>query len=499
MLKSLKINAVHSGHHELFKNFISGSLVFFIAVPLCLGIALASGAPPIAGLIAGVVGGLIVGTMSGSAIGVSGPAAGLTLVILGGFEDLGQWQLVAIAIAVSGVWQVFAGVLRLGFISHYFPIAVVEGLLAAIGLILMKQQLTELGSAVELQGSNFIQMSYFAFFVCLLAIWPHMRNYRWLARVFPAPLVVIVISTVMTTPFFLEILPAETRFVTIQIPDVSSLLDLSPLNFQYAQQPILEFADKILLLSLTIAVVGSLETLLSVEAADRLDPKRRITPSSRELFSQGVGNIISGLLGGLPITQVIVRSSANVEFGATNKSSTVLHGFLIFLMLAAFSQYLELIPKIGLSALLFFIGYQLVSFKKLKHMYLRGFNQFLPFATTLIAVVLTDILTGISFGLTVSLLLILKRQYDRNYQQKISEDGKTIEIQFPQEMSFFHKGRLIKLFKEISPESHLILNGSQTLHMDGDVVEVIQTFLQVAPKSKIHVEVKGLEKWLLSN
>ena len=482
-------------------------VVMLVALPLCLGIALASGAPMLSGIIAGVVGGLVIGFASGSNLSVSGPAAGLTTIVLSAITQLGSYQAFLCAVILGGLFQIILGLLRAGTIGHFFPVSVIKGMLCAIGLILILKQIPHaLGYDRDFEGdedffqgdgentfTEIINAFYYitpgAIVICVLSIvvmtmWEKtfIRNNK-IFQFIPGPLVVVVIGIMLNSLFasaipFLFIDPEH--FVTL------------PLAGDFLGQMV--FPDwkrflnpQIYVIALTLGLVASLESLLSIEAADRLDPFKRITPLNRELRSQGLGNVVSGMLGGLPITAVIVRTSANINAGARTKLSSILHGALLLSAVMLMPSVLNLIPFASLAAILIVTGYKLTKPELFKQMFRKGWDQFVPFMVTIIAILVTNLLIGIFIGIAVGLVYVLKTNFQKAIT--VSNDANTYVLRLNKDVSFLNKALLRKTFESIPAGSALVIDGGGSEFIDTDIVETIQDFVLNAPSKQIKVNI----------
>ena len=492
-------------------------VVFLVATPLCLGIALASGAPLFAGIIAGIVGGIIVGSLSGSAIGVSGPAAGLAVIVLNAIVSLGSWETFLMATVLAGVIQIILGYIRAGIIGYYFPTSVIKGMLSGIGIIIILKQIPHAfgydevpeGSMVFFQTDsqntfselfnmlNFIQPGAVIVTLVSLAIlilWerPFMKNIK-LFQLIQGPLIA-VIAGILLNQFFVAFAPeiAIQASHLVQIPvaeGASGIMNLFTLpDFSQIANP------AVYVTAATIAIVASLETLLCVEATDKLDPYKRITPTNRELKAQGVGNMVSGLIGGLPVTQVIIRSSANIQSGGKTKMSAIIHGFFLVIAALVIPTVLNLIPLATLAAILFVVGFKLAKPSLFKQMYRLGKSQFIPFMVTIIGIVTTDLLIGIGMGMAVAIFQILFNNYKNPYlAPKESPDSKdTIEITLSEDVSFLNKASILGTLKEIPSHSKVIIDASRTVSIDQDVLEIIEDFEQRAKYDDIDLTIYGL-------
>ncbi|RZK49132.1 MAG: SulP family inorganic anion transporter [Pedobacter sp.] len=495
-----------------FKSDLSASVVvFLVALPLCLGIALASGAPLFAGLIAGIVGGIVVGLMSGSSLSVSGPAAGLTVIVLGAITQLGDYRVFLLALVLAGIFQLVLGLIKAGTIGNYFPSSVIEGMLAAIGIILILKQLPHalgvdsdfLGDETFIQrdsqntfsaiGNAFQHISIAALVISVLSVlilvyWPKIKA---LSKI-PAPLVVVVLGVLLGLAFQGgdNALKAEQM---VAIPLFSGWNEFIGL-FNTPDFSAIE-NSQVWVVAGTIAIVASLETLLGVEAVDKIDPLKRVTPTNRELIAQGVGNISSGLIGGLPMTSVIVRSSANVNAGAKSKMSAVYHGIMLLLALLIIPNLINMIPLACLAAILLVTGYKLTRVALFKHMYHKGWNQFVPFVLTILAVVFTDLLKGVAVGMVVSIFYLLRTNMRNSYFYKVQEEGnkKNIRIKLAEEVSFLNKAAIQVLLSEIPKETNVIIDGSNSRYIDPDVLETIFNYKHSAYSKGIIVTLENVK------
>lgn len=503
---------------ELFRHFRddfpASIVVFFVAVPLCLGIALASGAPLFSGLIAGIVGGVVVGGASGSPLGVSGPAAGLAVIVLGAIETLGSWEAFLVAVVLAGILQLVMGQVGLGGIAYYFPSSVIKGMLTGIGLLIIIKQLphavgmvqapgaesmttgggTALGAVTaftELVSPGAVLTSLTA--LALLVAWEQFLAPRWrLFRTIPGPLAAVVVGIALASVMQAGILPFRLEaHQLVSIPVAQSLGEFVA-QFTIPDFSILGRSD-VYVIAVVLAVIASLETLLCVEATDRLDPEKRITPTNRELKAQGLGNIVCGLIGGLPVTQVIVRSTANITFGGRTKLSAILHGFLILISVIAIPGLLNLIPLATLASILFVVGYKLASPSLFKRMYRHGWEQFVPFLATVTGIVATDLLIGIAIGMGTAVAIVLHHNL-RNPFTVAQHPPATPEyrIELAEEVSFLNKGRILQQLQLVPARSHVVIDGSRSKVVDFDVLEILRDFQAGAPARQIAVEIRGL-------
>lgn len=500
-----------------FKNDLSASIiVFFVAVPLCLGIALASGAPLFSGIIAGIIGGIVVGSISGSPLGVSGPAAGLAVIVVTSLATLGgNWNAFLTAVLVAGAFQLILGFLKAGFIAHFFPSSVIKGMLTGIGLLIILKQIPHaLGWDKDLEGDDaFIQadgqntfseiLKAFDFItpgamvialvsLAILILWDAiLAKKHKIFQVVQGPIVVVILGILMNVAYQHQWLPfnLEThQIVSIPVPEsFNSFLQ----QFTFPDFSALSNAE-VWKIGIVMAIVASLETLLCVEATDKLDPDKRITPTNRELKAQGIGNIISGLIGGLPITQVIVRSSANINFGGKTKLSAILHGIFLLISAIAIAGLLNLIPLASLAAILIVVGYKLAKPSLFTQMYRLGWEQFIPFMGTIIAILLTDLLKGITVGILLGIFYTLRHSYRNSHYVKdikSNVNGQSVHhLVLAEEVSFFNKASLLETLDAIPSNSRVIIDCSQSKAIAYDIIELIKNFEAHAPSMNIVVE-----------
>lgn len=490
------------------KDFPASIVVFFVALPLCLGIALASGAPLFSGLIAGMVGGIVVGALSGAQLGVSGPAAGLAVIVLSAIESLGAFESFLLAVVIAGVFQIILGVLKAGIIGYYFPSSVIKGMLTGIGITIAISQIPNVfgfnsenlesfnyGDGILAAFSQFAQMiSPGAVILTLVALtillsWENILIHKHkIFKLVPGSLVAVAIGVL-----YYAFVPAgtfgisETQLVTVPVPD-----DVSSFFAQFTLPDFTQIGNsEIWVVAITIAIVASLETLLSVEAIDKIDPEKRTTPTNRELFAQGSGNIVSGLIGGLPITQVIVRSSANTQSGGKTKLSTIIHGFLILGSIIAIPTLLNMIPLAVLAAVLLIVGYKLAKPALFKQMYSLGKSQFLPFIITVAGVVFTDLLMGIGLGLLVGISVILINSYKNSHF--LHKEGYDIpdgqyQITLAEEVTFLNKGAIIRELNALPENATVRLDVSKTRVLDYDILEILDEFAIKAKRKNITIK-----------
>ncbi|MEZ4925726.1 MAG: SulP family inorganic anion transporter [Saprospiraceae bacterium] len=503
---------------NLKQDLPAGIVVFLLALPLCLGIALASGAPLFSGLIAGIIGGLVIGALSGSHTSVSGPAAGLTAIVLVAISQLGSFETFLFAVVIGGAIQLILGFAHAGTIANYIPSSVIKGMLSAIGIIIIMKQIPHaLGydkdaegdlAFLEASGSNTFQSLWESITVYIhpgatliglisigiLLLWekPFVKDR---IKFVPGALVAVLVSIGLN-----EIFRSTGSSLTIKgdhLVTIPVAENAASFFTQFSFPDFSQFMNtKVWMTGLTIAIVASIETLLCIEAVDKLDPDRRVSPPNRELKAQGIGNIISGLVGGLPITSVIVRSSANVNAGAASKTSAILHGSLLLLCAALIPQLLNLIPLSVLAAILILTGYKLAKVSVFKAMWKNGKYQFWPFIITVLAVVFTDLLTGVMIGLGAAVFAILRGNMKNSYffHKEEYHEGDLITIKLSQEVSFLNKAA-IKLTMDHLPEnSKVIFDASDTAYIDFDVLESIKEFTkEKAPGMGIKVTLKGFK------
>ncbi|MFT3885611.1 MAG: SulP family inorganic anion transporter [Flavobacteriales bacterium] len=492
-------------------------VVFLVAVPLCLGVALASGAPLMSGLVAGIIGGILVGAVSGSPLGVSGPAAGLAAIVLTSIADLGSFEAFLLTVLLAGAIQVLMGVLRAGVIAYYFPSAVIKGMLAGIGIIIILKQLphavgydsdpegdmvfqqpdhqntfSELGNVLHLINPGAVAIALVC--IAVLVLWerPFIKGSKVLGLV-PGPLLAVLagIALGQASGIFPLFTLAPEHFV--QLPDLrgTTFGDLFPTpQWSAITDP------RVWTIALTIALVASLETLLSVEAIDKLDPHKRVTPTDRELRAQGIGNMASALLGGLPITQVIVRSSANVQAGGRTKLSTMLHGTLILLSVVLIPGVLEAIPLAALAAILIQVGFKLAKPKLFAQLWAGGWTQFVPFIVTILGVVLTDLLKGVAMGMAVAAFIILRNNFrvPFHFRGRKHVPGEPILVELSEDVSFLNKASIQQMLAGLPPGSHIIIDSTRSVELDPDVLEILQDETVRAKEKGSVIELRGLSE-----
>lgn len=491
----------------------AGLVVFLVAVPLCLGIALASEAPVFSGLIAGIMGGVVVGFFSGSSVGVSGPAAGLAAIVATSIHDLGSFELFLAAVVIAGLIQVILGLVRLGIISAFFPNAVIKGMLAAIGLLIIFKQFPHaIGYDADFEGDeaffqadghntfseiyyslNYVTFSAVAICVVsilLMLVWETKTIQKTVLRFIPGPLLVVILGIVATLAF------EGTSWELVEAHRVNLGIDGKKFNELFTYPDFTQLGNsKLYIIAATIAIVASLETLLSVDAADKLDPKKRVTSGNRELLAQGIGNMASGMIGGLPVTQVVVRTSANVNSGGISKLSAIIHGLLIAVATLTFPKVFSYVPYASLAAILILVGYKLAKPKLFIGIWKANKKEFIMFAVTIIAILFSDLLIGILIGMLVSFIIIFvesnvaKRPsfFKKAFHVKKSEN--VYEIEFKEQVSFLSKAPIAKILNKISANSNLIINKSKVVYFSNDVEELINDFKSKAEELKVTITV----------
>lgn len=481
-----------------------------------MGIALASNAPLFSGLIAGIIGGLIIPAISKSELSVSGPAAGLIAVVIMGIQDLGSFEAFLTALLIAGILQILMGVIKAGTIAYFFPSAVIKGMLAGIGIIIILEQFP---FVLGFDSESFNPVAFFSWSelagymqlfkafepletggliigsasLIVMMIWKQtpLRKINWL----PSGLVVVVLGTLLNYLF-------TRAFPGLQLGD-SHLVNISGVDTAGDLMKEIRFPDftallnpETYILGVTIAVIASLETLLCVEAVDKIDPMKRKTPMNRELYAQGIGNTLSGIIGGLPITSVIVRSGANVTAGGRTRMAAVVHGLFLLVSVLFFIQILNLIPLASLAAILIVVGYELASPSLFKNMFKTGKERFIPFVITVVAIPATNLLTGILIGLAVSIFFVLKSNFESAYFYKqVPEQNDTLRIILSENVTFMNKAGIRKLLEGIenSDQTEFIIDAGQSVHIDYDVIEMLYNFQKTAKNINIKYEIRGLD------
>ena len=488
-------------------------VVFFVALPLCLGIALASGAPLFSGVIAGIIGGIVVGALSGSKIGVSGPAAGLAAIVLTAIGSLGGYENFLVAVVLGGIIQLVFGILKAGIIGYYFPSSVIKGMLTGIGIIIILKQIPHFfGYDAEAEGAdsfleasgentfsaiwnlfdNVILGSMVVGFLALgiLLLWSSVLSKKGkFFQIVQGPLVAVVVGIIfyLVTQSNETLVIANSHLVSVPVPDD---LDSFIGQFRFPNFAVITNPE-VWVIAFTIALVASLETLLCVEASDKIDPNKNVTPTNRELLAQGAGNILSGLVGGLPITQVIVRSSANIQSGGKSKMSAILHGFLLLISVILIPTLLNKIPLSVLAAILLIVGYKLAKPSLFIKMYKLGWKQSVPFFVTVIGIVFADLLVGIGLGLVVGIVVILLKSYQNSHFLHIEDNsnGKhKIKMALAEEVTFFNKGAILKELDSLPRDTYLEFDVTKTRYLDYDIVEILEDFAFKAKERNIDIK-----------
>jgi MFS superfamily sulfate permease-like transporter len=492
----------------------AGLVVFLIAVPLCLGIALASGAPLFSGMIAGIIGGIVIGSLSGSNLSVSGPAAGLTAVVLTAITKFGVFDIFLMAVVIGGVLQLILGLVKAGVVANYFPSNVIKGMLTAIGIIIILKQLPHaFGYDADSEGDfAFIQVDGNNSFTALLSTLNHIHLGATLITlisiliilywnkipkvgVVPAPLVAVLVGVGLNALFI-----ASGSVLAVSSSHLVSLPVATDFNSFIGQFSLPDFSSitnkEVWIVGATIAIVASIETLLNLEATDKLDPLKRYSSPNRELRAQGIGNIISGMIGGLPITSVIVRSSANINSGARTRLSAISHGTLLLVCAALIPSLLNKIPLATLAAVLLVTGYKLCKISIFKEMFKNGKYQWVPFLVTVVAIVFTDLLIGIALGMAVSVIAILRGNIRSSYffRKEKYRAGDSIILELAQEVSFLNKASILLTLDHMPENSTVVIDASKTTYIDFDVLEMIREFKDVkAPQKNIGVILTGFK------
>jgi MFS superfamily sulfate permease-like transporter len=501
-------------YHELKYDFPASVVVFFVAVPLCLGIALASGTPLFAGIIAGIVGGIVVGIASSSSLGVSGPAAGLAAVVISSMAILGNsWEAFLFATVLAGIIQIIAGYLGGGVIAYYVPSSVIKGMLAGIGVIIIMKQLPfafgfnispKGGLLVEEDNHIFLPFMDFHYSINLAAVivtgvslvmlevWDKILTKKHkIFQLIQGPMVVVFFGIFFVwcgkngyTSFLFK--PDQLVNIPVSSDTLAFIGQLTFPDFSQWNNP------NVYKVAFIIAVIASIETLLCVEASDRLDPLKRITSTDRELKAQGLGNIVCGLIGGLPVTQVIVRSSANITFGARTKLSAILHGVLILVCVLTIPKLLNMIPLATLASILLVVGYKLAKPTLMVSMYRLGWEQFIPFIVTLVGIVFKDLLFGICLGMALGIVTILRHNYKNSHATfKTEKDQRQVtHLTLAEEVSFLNKGSILHELHDIPEGSEIVIDASKTKSIDYDVLEAIRDFMITAKSKNILVAYK---------
>ncbi len=496
--------------NEYRGDIASGLVVFFIGVPMCLGVALASGAPMLSGIVAGVVGGVLGGLLSRTTLAVTGPAAGLSAVAIYSITELGSFPLFLLAVVLAGLLQIVLGILRAGTVVRFFPVSVVKGMLAGIGLILIFRQLphavgydktiegveesmeagnldafSEVVSAAQFMSSGALVISIVSLAVLIFCSGSYWKSQRW-TRLLPGGLIAVSVS-ILVSKLVLDQFPnlklgAEHM---VMVPHVEHWNALPWLLV--GEEFNTGLYGKFLVVVITLAMVASLESLLNTEAVDKLDPLRRITPLNKELMAQGATNVVSGFLGGLPVTVVIVRSSLNINAGARSPLSTITQGSILALSVVAFPGFLDLIPLSCLAVILIVTGYKLTSLRKWRTSYQQGADQFIPFAITAVIIFSINLLVGLLVGLLVAILYVVKSNF-RSSILTVNHENNHL-IKFTKGVSFLNKAHLYKILEDVPEHSHVIIDGTRADFIDHDIIETIRDYERSASSKNITVEI----------
>lgn len=495
----------------LKSDFPASIVVFFVALPLCLGIALASGAPLLSGLIAGVIGGIVVGALSGSNLGVSGPAAGLAAIVAAAIIELGNFEVFLVAVVLAGLIQILFGILRFGIIGYFFPNSVILGMLSGIGIIIILKQIPHLfGYDAEPMGADeFVEASGETTFSAILHIlgnitpgsviigvlgltlilfWDNiLAKKSKIFKVIQGPIIAVVVGTIIKLIFDNNSDLAIKDIHLVSIPMAENFNDLKAFltfpDFSAIQDA------RVWTIAFTLALIASLETLLSVEATDKLDPAKNVTPTNRELFAQGTGNVLSGLLGGLPLTQVIVRSSANIQSNAKSKMSSIIHGFLLLLAVLALPKLLNNIPLSVLAAVLIVVGYKLAKPSLFKKMWDKGWTQFVPFVATIAVIVAKDLLWGIMAGLTIGIIVIMVKSYQNSLFLHLDKaNDKLVKMVLAEEVTFLNKGAIAKQLQSLPNDITLELDVRNSKYIDSDIIDILEDFVVQSENKNITVK-----------
>jgi MFS superfamily sulfate permease-like transporter len=498
---------------NLKKDIPASIVVFFVALPLCLGIALASGAPPFAGLISGIIGGILVGSWSGSQLGVSGPAAGLAAIVAVAITDLGGFEIFLVAVVIGGLIQIIFGILKLGIIGYYFPSSVIKGMLTGIGIIIFLKQIPHFFGLdkdpegdwefYQIDGENtFSEIVHIGEYIspgatligvialAILLLWSNvLQGKSKLFEIIQGPLVAVVIGIiyyVLTSDVgYWNI--SEEHLVNVPVPDgFDSFIG----QFKFPDFSQIGNVD-VIITGFTIAIVASLETLLCVEATDKLDPLKRVTPTNKELIAQGVGNVASGFIGGLPITQVIVRSSANIQSGGRTKMSAILHGFLLLASVILIPTLMNKIPLSVLAAILLIVGYKLAKPSVFKQMWSSGWRQFIPFIVTVLLLQF-NFLLGVGVGLSLGIIITLFQSYQNSHflhAVESDDSGKhEVKMVLAEEVTFFNKATILRELDSLPRNTFLELDVRNTSYLDYDVVEILDDFREKAVNREIDIK-----------
>ncbi len=491
----------------------AGLSVFLVALPLCLGVALASGAPLYAGLFSGIIGGLIVSLISGSQLAVSGPAAGLTTVVAAYIISFGDYKIFLLSVVIAGLFQVLLGLLKLGSIANYFPSSVIKGMLAAIGIILILKQIPlaigydqpdfwtsgflKLFTKEHLLG-NFTTLNHhlsrvaiIITLISILILWSFRQPFAKKLKAIPSALLVVLAGIIIN--LILSKLEVSGTLKATQLVNIPSNIFG---NMSFPDFSLIFSRAEIWKAGLIIGLLATLETLLCIEAIDKLDKRNRITPVNRELIAQGVGNMACGLVGAIPLTAVVVRGAANVDAGAKSKLSAFTHGVFLLLSVLLIPFILNMIPYASLAAILLVTGYNLTPMKLYQHMWSLGWKQFIPFILTIVVILLTDLLIGVSIGLLISVYFIIRNNYKAEYKitKTMQHATEVYLIKLNTNVTFLNKVNLRKTLDQIPPYSVLTIDGSESNFIDHDILEIISEYGEKAHEKHIEVHLNGIRK-----
>lgn len=501
------------------EDIIASIVVFLVAMPLCLGVALASNAPLFSGILAGIIGGLVVGYLSQSHVSVSGPSPGMIAVVIAGIYQLGSFNAFLTALVLAGLIQIGIGRLKAGFVADFVPSNVVQGLLSAIGVLIIIKQLpfafgffaekqTILAALKHAQQTlDFSQLTYLTHHVShgavvitcvsfvVLFYWDRLKN--GILKSIPGPLIVVLLGIFANLIFehFIPILHLSNREHLVSLPKIDNLFQFKHLLHYPTLSALTHY--KVYSYGFLIAIVASIETLLNLEAAEKVDAQKRYCSRNKELIAQGMGNVLSGMLGGLPITSVIVRTTVNVNSGAKSKNAAMLHGMWLLLAVTLIPHWINKIPLASLAAILIYVGLKLASLKTFKTMYDKGFEYFLPFIVSVVAIVLTNLLSGIICGLLVSAFLVMKNNSKPHFKEKLEvyPSGNVLRILLPEQATFLNKASLIGALRKLPDNAQVILDGRKTLYLDHDIRELIHDFsLNLSKEKNISLRLEGFNQ-----
>lgn len=498
-------------------DFVAAIVVFLVAIPLCLGIALASGAPLFSGILSGIIGGIVVGSISGSHISVSGPAAGMAAVVVTAIAQIGDFNSFLLALTLAGIFQIIIGTFKAGFVADYVPTNVVQGLLCAVGILLIIKQLPlafTLSSDFDELKTHLLETTDVITLSPLLALSNHINTGAMLItsisifiliyfeytkvkllKEIPAPILVVITGVFLNDIFqWLDSPLVQNSPQLVNIPDTTGLYEFFS-QFQYPNWAAIS-NPKVYVYALIIGIVASLETLLNLKAGERIDKKKGHSSTNRELIAQGVGNISAGLVGGIPITSVIVRTSINIQAGSKTKASTILHGVFILFAVMLVPGALNKIPLSSLAAILIYTGYKLNKPSIYRNIYNQGLDRFIPFIVTVISIIAFNLLAGILIGLAISLFFILKSNSQTRIDiiKEIYPNGVTSRLILPQQMTFLNKAALVAELDSIPKRAQLIIDARYTQYIDKEILELLKEFKEdQAPSKHIALNLTGFK------